>query len=90
MRFCRHIATFHHTADSLWVKMFASCSGHDKDITTQLVEALETLLQRYKVQAPANLAELVSRGIPCTCHKASVVLPASPGFPLRKVSSVTS
>ena len=90
-RFFRDIASSEHGChDVMWTKMFDSCANKDEHLTTGLVRGFQTLLQRHKVQAPACLAEVVSRGIPCTCNKAEAVLPASPDFGLRKVSSVRS
>ena len=89
--FFRDIASFEHGChDVMWANMFDSCANKDEHLTTGLVRSFQTLLQRYKVQVPACLAEVVSRGIPCTCNKAEAVLPASPAFGLRKVSSVRS
>ena len=89
--FFRDIASSEHGChDVMWAKMFDSCANKDEHLTTGLVRGFQTLLQRYKVQAPACLAEVVSRGIPCTCNTAEAVLPASPAFGLRKVSSVRS
>ena len=94
-RFFRDIASSEHGChDVMWANMFDSCANKDEHLTTGLVRSFQTLLQRYKVQVPACLAEVVSRGIPCTCNKAEAVLPAvlpaSPAFGLRKVSSVCS
>ncbi|XP_070173068.1 uncharacterized protein [Littorina saxatilis] len=71
----------------VWGKMFDSITGHSDDMTKQIVEALQALLERYKVQVSCSLTELVSRGVPCMCGRANFVLPASPAFKLRKVGS---
>ena len=90
-RFFRDIASSEHGChDVMWARMFDSCANKDEHLTTGFVRGFQTLLQRYKVQAPACLAVVVSRGIPCTCNKAEAVLPDCPAFGLRKVSSVRS
>ncbi|XP_070173069.1 uncharacterized protein [Littorina saxatilis] len=74
----------------VWGKMFDSITGHSDDMTKQIVEALQALLERYKVQVSCSLTELVSRGVPCMCGRANFVLPASPAFKLRKSTASTT
>ncbi|XP_070173070.1 uncharacterized protein [Littorina saxatilis] len=71
----------------VWGKMLDSITGHSDDLTKQIVEALQALLERYKVQVHCCPAELVSRCVSCTCTRGKLLLPASPALPLRKVGS---
>ena len=44
-----------------------ACCRPGDDVRGPLLQGLRTLLTRYKLHVPADLADLVARGLPCTC-----------------------
>ncbi|KAK7480265.1 hypothetical protein BaRGS_00028541 [Batillaria attramentaria] len=73
--------------EAVWMAMFgAFCERSESDIEN-LLGGLRDLLNRYNVRIAADLKDVVSMGLPCTCDEPVPLPPCASSVPVTKVGS---
>ncbi|KAK7476739.1 hypothetical protein BaRGS_00032032 [Batillaria attramentaria] len=60
-----------------WNIMFKSFRGASQQFKITLESQLKDLLHRYKVPCPESMADIMSRGFPCTCNEPEGIPPST-------------